>query len=540
MSIEKEAHERLIILEEIKPDEYFSPQKAKEGFYSRELKAALKKRDPERQIEGHTQARSPKSTYTGLLDKILNAEAESDEDSSMMLRAEVMTAFRRNDSQVEAALFKHHMQKQVGRSLRVEPETIDLSRISGMDLLVDGFIPANDLTLLYGKAGSGKTTAALGLAFAVLNGTGFLDHDHPAQPASVLFIASDSGAAPLKAALQDMGAGSHEALTPLARDRLFVWAAEPSQGAKAWSADLHGCIRLQKFVEEHNVKLVLIDSCKAVCSGAGLDYMDNKLVTALLTYFKEVICPYTAVIWINHDGVERGAAAGAKAWKEIPSAVHQITKDDQYGLRTWHAHKMRVGQERRFNYELRDGQLCLMNGEKPIGDCHGLIIAALSLAYQQGRGYLSKSELREQICSAGGPSLKTLDNTLSKGVKAKHPEFTRVDNRIGCYRLAGRRRDALKAQMVGGKEQQQNPVTAMEHASSLPIPTGSQRETREFPREEVGNRADTSADKGSGLIDSRRESTCIATETAQGRKGEGAVGMADHLGNGRYQLRLVD
>jgi len=80
----------------------------------------------------------------------------------------------------------------------------------------------------------------------------------------------------------------------------------------------------------------------------------------------------------------------------------------------------------------------------------------------------------------------------------------------------------------------------MELTSSLPIPTGSQREKREFPWEEVGNRADTSADIGSGLIDSRRESTCIAIETAQVSKGGGAVGMADHLGNGRSQLRLVD
>jgi len=263
-------------------------------------------------------------------------------------------------------------------------------------------------------------------------------------------------------------------------------------------------------------------------------------VTALLTYFKEVICPYTAVIWINHDGVERGAAAGAKAWKEIPSAVHQITKDDQYGLRTWHAHKMRVGQERRFNYELREGQLCLMNGEKPIGDCHGLIIAALSRAYEQGRGYLSKSELREQICSAGGPSLKTLDNTLSKGVKAKHPEFTRVDNRIGCYRLAGRRRDALKAQMVGGKEQQQNPVSELKVTTSRQVPTGTHEDDGDVPREEVGNTAEASNCNTSEGEDSHEVGKGITNNTDPAPKCGVTGGMADHIGNGRYQLRLVD
>ena len=539
MSNEREAYQRLIILGENQSSEFFLPSKAKEGWYTKKLKEVLKKYDNTNTSPGRYTTQTPKS-YRELLDQILKAVSEDNEDNAMLLRAEVMSTFRRNDSQIEAALFRRHTQKQLGYSVRVEPDTVDMFKISGMDLLVDGFIPANDLTMLHGKAGTGKTTAALKLAFAVLDGTGFLDHSHPAKPAPVLFIASDSGAAPLKAALQDIGAGDHEALSAIGQHRLFVWAAEPSQGTRAWAADLRGCIRLRNFVEAHGVKLVLIDSCKAVCSGAGLDYTDNKLVTALLTYFKEVICPYAAVVWINHDGVEKGANAGAKAWKEIPSAVHRIIKDDLCEFRTWHAQKMRVGQERCFNYGLKDGQLCLISGEKPVGDCQELIVQALSRAFEQGRGHLLKSELREQICQEGGPSLKTLDNTLSKGVKAKHPEFTRVDNRIGCYRLAGRRRDALKAQMVGGKEQQQNPVTAMEHASSLPIPTGSQRETREFPREEVGNRADTSADKGSGLIDSRRESTCIATETAQGRKGEGAVGMADHLGNGRYQLRLVD
>jgi alanyl-tRNA synthetase len=30
----------------------------------------------------------------------------------------------------------------------------------------------------------------------------------------------------------------------------------------------------------------------------------------LLTFFKEVICPHTAVVWLNHDGVAKGAHAG--------------------------------------------------------------------------------------------------------------------------------------------------------------------------------------------------------------------------------------
>jgi len=539
MSNEREAYQRLIILGENQSSEFFLPSKAKEGWYTKKLKEVLKKYDNTNTSPGRYTTQTPKS-YRELLDQILKAVSEDNEDNAMLLRAEVMSTFRRNDSQIEAALFRRHTQKQLGYSVRVEPDTVDMFKISGMDLLVDGFIPANDLTMLHGKAGTGKTTAALKLAFAVLDGTGFLDHSHPAKPAPVLFIASDSGAAPLKAVLQDIGAGNHEALTAIGQHRLFVWAAEPSQGTRAWAADLRGCIRLRNFVEAHGVKLVLIDSCKAVCSGAGLDYTDNKLVTALLTYFKEVICPYAAVVWIDHDGVEKGANAGAKAWKEIPSAVHRIIKDDLCEFRTWHAQKMRVGQERCFNYGLKDGQLCLISGEKPVGDCQELIVRALSRAFEQGRGHLLKSELREQICSEGGPSHKTLDNTLSKGVKAKHPEFTRVNNHIGCYRLAGRLQEALKAQMVCGKEQQQNPVSEVKVTTSRQVPTGTHEDDGDVPREEVGNTAEASDCNTSGGEDSHEVYKGITNNTDPAPKCGVTGGMADHIGNGRNQLRLVD
>jgi len=123
----------------------------------------------------------------------------------MQLRAETIARFRRTDAQIEAALFKLHTQQEIGSNATAEPESLDLSRISGMDWLIEGFIPDNDLTLLWGNAGSGKTTAALAAGSSVVFGAGLLDHSQPAPIGSVLFIASDSGAPPLYAAMQDMG-----------------------------------------------------------------------------------------------------------------------------------------------------------------------------------------------------------------------------------------------------------------------------------------------------------------------------------------------
>ena len=488
MTAERDACERLITLGKLPTTGFYSPSKAKESWYSSTLKSVLKELDQQAPTTTQKQLKpAAQTSYSQLVAVALEALISGDLDTAMRFRAELMGQFRLNHAQVEAALFKDYINRQCGAEVAVEPECVDLSRLGGMDFLVDGFVPANDQTHVYGKAGCGKTTAALEMAFAVVDGTGYLDHSHPARQASVLFIASDSGAVPLKAALQEMGLDDHEALKASSATRFYVWASEQSQGTTAWAADLRGCIRLQRFVEQHRIGLVVIDSCKAVCSAAGLDYTDNQLVTELLTFFKKVICPHTTVVWLNHDGTGKDAVAGAKAWKEVPSAVHQITKDDKSNRRTWHARKMRVGQERSFDFGLQDGRLVLLNGAKPTGKCADQIVKALQDAYMQGKEWLNKAELRELVCVEGGPSRKTLDNTLSNESRSTDPPFTTVRGRIGCYRLAERLKASLNAHTMNGKEGGQNSVQQMNLTTSQQVPMGSQREGTEFPRESLGN-----------------------------------------------------
>jgi hypothetical protein len=397
-------------------------------------------------------------SYSELLSAMLEATVEGDDDALMELRAEGISRFRRTDAQLEAALFKLHTQQEIGGKVAQEPESLDLSRISGMDWLLEGFIPDNDLTLVWGNAGGGKTTAALAAACAILRGTGLLDHDQPAPKGSVLFIASDSGAPPLYAAMQDMGMADMSEVQDGPQKQFHVWASDPDQGMTAWAADLRGCIRLLQFIQRHQIRLVLIDSCKAVCSGAGLDYSNNQLVTALLTYFKEVICPHAAVVWLNHDGVARGAHAGAKAWKEIPSMVHSIIREENKdgsfvnSKRLWRVTKSRMGICREFYYELNQGELRLCPNQEKVGNCLGRVVDVLWGALQcEGQDSLAKAELVERICMAGGASRKTLENTLSTATRAKHPEVCRAGR--GRYKLAPRVADALKGCTVNGKEQ---------------------------------------------------------------------------------------
>lgn len=81
----------------------------------------------------------------------------------MACRAEIIARFRISESQIEARLFKLHMYRTYGLTSSVKRKSLDLAQISGLDYLVDGFIIDKKLNLFYGKAGSGKTTAALGL-----------------------------------------------------------------------------------------------------------------------------------------------------------------------------------------------------------------------------------------------------------------------------------------------------------------------------------------------------------------------------------------
>jgi hypothetical protein len=451
-------------------------------------------------------------TYSELHEAMLMATIAGDDDELMQLRAETIARFRRTDAQIEAALFKLHTLQEVGSKTTPEPESLDLSRISGMDWLVEGFIPDNDLTLLWGNAGSGKTTAALAAASSVLSGAGLLDHSQPAPIGSVLFIASDSGAPPLYAAMQDMDMADRPEVQDGPQKRFHVWASDPDQGMTAWAADLRGCIRLLEFIKQHGIRLVLIDSCKAVCSGAGLDYSNNQLVTALLTYFKEVICPHAAVVWLNHDGVAKGAHAGAKAWKEIPSMVHSIIREENKdgsfvnSRRLWRVTKSRMGTSREFYYELNQGELKLCPNQEKVGNCLDRVVDVLMGAWQlEGHQSLSKADLQERICMAGGPSRKTLDNTLSTATRAKHPEVCRAGR--GRYKLAPRIADCLKGCILNGKEQGQKPVEEKDLSSSRQVPMGTSGKSENFPAGINGKSPDCSADKRSGQFPSRNACT---------------------------------
>lgn len=406
---------------------------------------------------------APPATYRELLALLLAAIRDGDDDDEMTIRAEIMARFRRTDGQISAALFRlltQQEQRSAGTAPQQRPgfRSVDLSKVVSLDWLLEGFLPANDQALLYAPAGAGKTTAALAMAFAIIDGTGFLDRESQPRSGSVLMIATDSGAAPLVRTLQDLGKADHPALSPDHEGlRLHVWAHEPDQAALAWDASLRGCLGLLDFVRSHKTALVIIDSCKAATSRAELNYCDNAQVTALLTFVKEVICQHTSVLWLNHDGTGGGEAAGAKAWKEIPSIVHAIAPviendADDAGFegppskgakrispwrRTWIVRKCRQGTAREFNYQIDEdtGRLAVTAMTEVIRDVRHGIGLLLWKALQDGKPSMTRREIVAQLGKAKGYSSGSVANSLTRASGGRRPMVARVGSLPGHWKL---------------------------------------------------------------------------------------------------------
>ena len=407
----------------------------------KQLSRKSSKTSPEVKGDEPSRSEAKKLYFTELLEQALTAIRAGDVDTEMEVRAEIIGRFKRNDTQITAALFRLLTEQETGKPAGTtkKAESLDLDSIDGLDALLDGFIPANDLGLLYGSKGSGKSLAALAMAFATIDGTGFLDHTKPAQQGPVLFIASDSGAAPLMAQMQDLGVSEHPAIR--GEDRSFhLWAHSPSQGMGSWCASINGCVELLQFVKAKGIKLVLIDSAKTICAKAGISYLDNDSVAALLTFIKEAICVHASVMILSHDGTEKGSHSGAKVWAEVPSIVHNIQQvPDVPDARLWRVVKTRMGSLRQLRYQVgEDGGLEVCTGVETIGDATAAVIQVLTEAASSGITSLSRAGIVQEIVQRFKLAPRTIDNTLQRLARSVKPPICRVANKKGHYKLSPR------------------------------------------------------------------------------------------------------
>jgi hypothetical protein len=182
------------------------------------------------------------------------------------------------------------------------------------------------------------------------------------------------------------------------------------------------------------------------------------VVTALLTFFKEVVCQHCSVLWINHDGTEKGATAGAKAWREIPSIVHSIEKvmqeRDEGGrfsqatvrddVRSWIVRKTRDGNGGRsfiYTFNQDQGDLVVVGDTEIVGNCGAAIINVLAAAYRNGIESLSRQEIIDQVLDKYKQSQKTVDNSLGTLSSGRAPDIVKPSR--GRYALSPRRKQGI-------------------------------------------------------------------------------------------------
>lgn len=359
--------------------------------------------------------------YLELLEAVLQAIEARDINAEMQWRAALGQRFRRNDDQVNAALFDRLRLRRV-QPVSSTTESVDLTTLDSLQYLLDGWIIRNQLHLTYGPAGTGKTTLCLAKALAVCRGTGLLDRSNPAPAGKVLYIATDSGPEALRKALDDLDAADDPMLKPGPDQRLFIWADAPEQGQVAWCSDITGMVRLVSFVERHQISYVIIDSAKAVTSRANVSYLSNESTATLLTFMAEVLCRSLgcAIDIISHDGTAAGSHSGAKAWSEIPSmvvALQPIVEDDKRQGTMARFIKDRAavidpGRRVRFDLDREAAELILLPGQEVVGNAEEAILTVLADAHANDVESLKRKALIDEVFHRFRRSASTVDNTI--------------------------------------------------------------------------------------------------------------------------------
>jgi hypothetical protein len=361
-------------------------------------------------------------TYTELLDVVLEATRNDADNDEMNARAELKIRFRLSDEQISTGLWKRYGQKKTSTTHK-STDSVDLARVGPLGYRMDGWIPFGDLSMLYGPYGTGKTTLAIWKAYSLAKGINILDRSEPCKPGRTLFIATDSGAASLKKSLHDLGIDPDtDPMFQLGHPEqaIWVWAHEPDQGHEAWVCDIRGIIRLEAFIKKNQITYCAIDSAKSVSASAGWSYTSNEAVKAVLKVIRESICQPLGccVEFISHDGSEKGAHSGARAWAEDPSMVCSLTLDKAEGGRpdsvAVEFRKDRAAAtdpRRKLAYTLAEETLTVTAGET-VGTCRDAILEIFWAAHRNGKDVLTVKGLQDEVFAKYGKSRKTVENTL--------------------------------------------------------------------------------------------------------------------------------
>ena len=80
----------------------------------------------------------------------------------MEIRAVLKGRFRISDDQINSRLFRQLRDSKI-KPVSKSFDSVDLKRVESVSDLLDGWIPASDVSLLYAEKSTGKTTFALAM-----------------------------------------------------------------------------------------------------------------------------------------------------------------------------------------------------------------------------------------------------------------------------------------------------------------------------------------------------------------------------------------
>ncbi len=361
--------------------------------------------------------------FQDLLNKLLSAMKANNENEEMNCRALLKTQYKLQDRQIDQKLISTLTAKSFIKKVQLE-SSINLETVEPLTYLMDGWLLKGDISLTYGSYGSGKTTHALYKAYNFAHGKNILDRSTPCKKGKSLFICTDGGVAPFKKSMNDLGLQDSDPIFKKGeKQMIFVWGYEPKQHFLAWCANVHGLLKLSKFVKEEKIDYVVIDSAKAVCSRAGTSYLDNDAVRSLLQYIREIIAfPNNCHIEIlSHDGTAKGAHAGAKSWAEEPSMVMhlQAKKDEDTKEKIGVIAEFKkdratnIDFNRTITYKLVDAEMELVEQKEIVGSCEDTIILIMENYHIQGLDRVSRKMIVDTAFNDFEKiARKTVDNTL--------------------------------------------------------------------------------------------------------------------------------
>ena len=392
------------------------------------------------------EVKAARPAFSTLMEKLYDAVVEEDEDREMSIRAELWENYRCREQTVDIRLFKLLQKRAIGfkPNQKTKRRGVSFRSITGTEWKLPGFLPSNDITLVWGMRGSGKTRLALEISVQGMQGQGLLDRPANLNPTKVLFIASDSGGDPLKEELQEMGFDAeNDPLFDFDNGLWELWCYSQEEQQEAWGCGIRGRIELFEWAKANKGAVVVMDSAKAITAKGGCDYTDNATVTEFMTFLKECVCPFVTVLVVAHDGTRAGRAGGASAWEEIPSMVIGCEKPkDEDGKpmasqRLLTVHKSRKADERGFFYKVgEDGRLALCPGAEVVGDMRTAIVNLMVEWLDQGRPTATTDELVEALRGKRFVlSRKTVQNNCSDLIRGKTPKLQRVKGKQGTFKV---------------------------------------------------------------------------------------------------------